>query len=236
VGTRNRMMFFAIVSVLITGCSSLPDPHVRITRPQNGSVWTLSENLLLQNNNLVPDYSTIDVVFQLDVIPPTNDPSCQYPAVLVEPRDNGGSFIGAPAATYVTGSCTSGPPIREQGFVWHPQSLGLHTLSAHIIVLNDTGASREFDSDSVTVCVVSDPFHPPQDIPVGRSDADCHPAILPTLTPIPTATATPVSPIPIPRNPNQHGGSGCGQYSSQSRCNLAGCSWNPQNSTCSVNP
>ncbi len=32
------------------------------------------------------------------------------------------------------------------------------------------------------------------------------------------------------------GGTGCEQYSNQLSCNLAGCSWNPQSSACSVTP
>lgn len=37
-------------------------------------------------------------------------------------------------------------------------------------------------------------------------------------------------------NPGGGGGTGCEQYTNQTSCNLAGCSWNPQASTCSVNP
>ncbi len=48
-------------------------------------------------------------------------------------------------------------------------------------------------------------------------------------------------PCPVPgHNPSQNPGgsspSGCGQYTNQTSCNLAGCSWNPQNSSCSVAP
>lgn len=52
---------------------------------------------------------------------------------------------------------------------------------------------------------------------------------------LPEPTETPVPPVPVQNNPNQQG-TGCSQYHSQTSCNLAGCSWNPQNSTCSVAP
>ncbi len=49
-----------------------------------------------------------------------------------------------------------------------------------------------------------------------------------------------LSPCPAPGHnpPHNPGGSnpnGCSQYTNQTSCNLAGCSWNPQNSSCSVN-
>ncbi len=42
----------------------------------------------------------------------------------------------------------------------------------------------------------------------------------------------------LPHNPNKGNGSatGCGQYTNQTSCDLAGCSWNPQNSSCTVSP
>ncbi len=58
-----------------------------------------------------------------------------------------------------------------------------------------------------------------------------------TSTPVVTPTATRVVPIPIRPNPNNHGGtnpSSCAQYSDQTSCDLAGCSWN--GSSCTVNP
>ncbi len=55
----------------------------------------------------------------------------------------------------------------------------------------------------------------------------------PTLPPTATSTATEIPTIPVRHNPHQTG-SGCGQYTSQNSCNLAGCSWN--GSSCSVNP
>ena len=51
---------------------------------------------------------------------------------------------------------------------------------------------------------------------------------------LPEPTETPVPTIPVPPNPNQHGGSGCSQYSDQTSCNLAGCSWS--SGSCIVNP
>ncbi len=44
-----------------------------------------------------------------------------------------------------------------------------------------------------------------------------------------------------PRNSNNGNGNGttvtgCAQYTNQTSCNLGGCSWNPQNSSCTVNP
>jgi len=39
-----------------------------------------------------------------------------------------------------------------------------------------------------------------------------------------------------PGSPGSQPGSGCEQYSNQLSCNLAGCSWNPQSSSCSVTP
>ncbi len=192
---RYLVIWIAINCFLIGGCApSMPDPHVIVSWPHNGAVITLSETLNAHDNIVEPYYYASDYVKfrMLDAIPPTNNPSCPYPAVLIEPRDNGESFIGMPADVYVTGSCSGSPPIQEQSFRWQPQSLGLHTLSAHIIVMNDTGDNREFDSDSVTVCVVGDPLHPPQNIPMGRTNASCNP-------PIPlTFTATPVTPIPMP--------------------------------------
>lgn len=51
-----------------------------------------------------------------------------------------------------------------------------------------------------------------------------------------------LSPCPVSgQNPahNSTGGgapTGCGQYTNQTSCNLGGCSWNSQNSSCTVNP
>ncbi len=42
-----------------------------------------------------------------------------------------------------------------------------------------------------------------------------------------------------PHNSNNGNGTtvtGCAQYTNQTSCNLGGCSWNPQNSSCAVNP
>lgn len=50
----------------------------------------------------------------------------------------------------------------------------------------------------------------------------------------------PISGGTLPHNPNKGNGSGgangCGQYSNQTSCDLAGCSWNPQSSACTVSP
>ena len=111
---------------------------------------------------------------------------------------------------------------------WIPDSLGLHTLSAEVIVLFSDGRDRVFSSSSIDVCVMADPAHPPQDMPVGRVTAECNPN-----------PPTPVPPVIIRPNPHNPGGtnpSGCAALTNQTDCNLAGCSWNPQNSTCSVNP
>jgi hypothetical protein len=179
----------------------------------------------------------VQINFSIGAIPATNDPLCRDLTFQVQASDNGHSIgeslTGAPDR-FPTGSCSSGAASLAQNtsWTWFPQSLGLHTLNAVIFVTNDTGDHRQYNSNSVTVCVLGDPLSPPQNIPVGLTSPGCHP---PVPAPVPTPTATPVTPVPIQRNPNQHG-SGCGQYSSQSSCNLAGCSWNPQNSTCGVNP
>jgi hypothetical protein len=228
---RLSLTMVFITCLLISGCQSLPDPHITVTYPQNGAVITISEGTRPYSWQWSPGYIT----FTAETIPHTNDSSCPYPSVIIEPRDNGESFIGTPLTSISGNLCSSTASSQTQSWTWRPQALGLHQLSAHIIVLTDTGATREFDSDSVTVCVVGDPLHPPQNVPMGLTSPDCNPLIPPTFTPIPTATATPVTPIPILRNPNQHG-TGCGQYSNQTRCNLAGCAWNPQTSRCSVNP
>ena len=214
----------AFTCLLTGGCGSLPDPHVRVTFPQNGTVISLSEGTRPYYWQWSPGYIT----FALDSIPQSNDSSCPYPSVIIEPRDNGESYVGTPTAPLPPDLCSAGVPSPQQSWTWQPQALGLHRLGAHIIVITNTGASREYDSDSVTVCIIGDPLHPPQKVPMGMTSADCNPAVPPTFTP--------VTPIPIHRNPNQNGGSGCSQYHSQSSCNLAGCSWNPQNSSCNVNP
>jgi len=56
---------------------------------------------------------------------------------------------------------------------------------------------------------------------------------------LPEPTETPVTPVIIRPNPHNPGGTnpaGCAALTDQTSCNLAGCSWNPQNSSCSVNP
>ena len=55
-----------------------------------------------------------------------------------------------------------------------------------------------------------------------------------SLFPCPTSGGVP------PHNQNNGSGTGsatgCGQYTNQTSCDLAGCSWNPQGSSCTVNP
>ncbi len=50
-----------------------------------------------------------------------------------------------------------------------------------------------------------------------------------SLSPCPTAGHTP------PHGSGSGSPSGCAQYTNETSCNLGGCAWNPQNSTCSVN-
>jgi hypothetical protein len=216
--TRYLVTLLSAGSLLINGCGSLPNPHVRITFPRNGAIIPLSEGTASYVWQWTPGYIT----FSIDNIPQLNDSSCPYPAVLINPRDNGGTFVGLPTMPTSSNLCSSTAPSPEQSFTWKPQSLGLHTLSAQIIVITDNGNYQNYESDSVTVCVTGDPSHPPQNITLGRSSANCYP-----LTP------TPVIPIPVHNNPNQQG-PGCSQYNNQSSCDLAGCAWNPQNSTCDV--
>ena len=96
------------------------------------------------------------------------------------------------------------------------------------------------------VCFYVGP-NPPQDFCQIRTIAQ--PLILASSTPTATLTATvtgtatsipptltPVPPIPTRKNPNQHGGNGCSQYTDQTSCFLAACSWNDKNHTCIVIP
>jgi len=224
------VMLVAITSLLMSGCASLPDPHVRITFPANGAVITVSDDV--SGLGVTP----VRITFSVDTIPPTNDSSCRDLSIGVEPYDNGGSigelWTGSPFGPPITISCSSSAPSPEQNLSqdWVPPSLGLHTLSAHVIVTNDAGARQVFDTNSITICVVGDPLHPPHNIPVGLVTANCNPNP-PTPTPVP-----PVIIRPNPHNPGGTNPSGCAALTNQTDCNLAGCSWNPQNSTCSVNP
>lgn len=222
---RYLVVVIAATALMVSSCGEIPDPRVRIISPQNGAVILVSEGTTPH----FWQWSPGTITFTADNIPQPGGGECPYPAVMINPRDNGESFRGIPVNPS-TGTCSSTPPSQEESWTWIPNSLGLHTLSAQVIIIFSDGRYREFTSTSINVCVMADPNRPPQDIPIGQVTADCNPAP-PTVTPVP-----PVIIRPNPHNPGGTNPSGCAAQTNQSDCNLAGCSWNPQNSTCSVNP
>ncbi len=157
-------------------------------------------------------------------------PSDQYRLIQYQITDNGQEI----AAGTITGDTHEIDP--EIPF---PHTFGPHSISARARFYNsETDHSDWSPSSPAMVCIF-----------VGSDPPDTYscnvygfPEHLEAVTVTPDilviATETPII-IVRPDNSSNgaHGGksgSGCGQYASQSSCNLAGCSWT--GSACQVNP
>jgi hypothetical protein len=212
-------MFFVIASLPISGCALSHEALFKITDPHNGNVFPLNQPVTIRVR-----------VF----------------------RDSRSSFGGTLWESYEWVLSDAGVVIAQgsssiaQGtfeFVINSSFDGAHYISARARAARPDPDFADLPNNpyriysdwlsSNEVCIYIG-SNAPEDFCTIRTIVQ--PLMVGSITPTPTATATPVTPVPIRRNPNQHGGSGCSQYHSQSSCNLAGCSWNPQNSSCTVTP
>jgi hypothetical protein len=215
---------FIVIGLLVSGCAQPDASPFRITDPHNGNTFPLHQtvNVKIELNGRFADYRGEHWLW--------------YEWIMT---DDGRVIASGSGDTQTRG--------LNYGVV------SLYT-GPHYIVVKGRGARVDTErvetnqsiyrnvyrySDWVytnEVCFFTGP-NPPEDFCSVRTSVQ--PLTVATLTPTFMPTATPVTPVPIRPNPHNPGGtnpSGCAAQNSQTRCNLAGCSWNPQNSSCSVNP
>ena len=187
-----------LTNLLLAGCggSNVPDPHVQITSPENGSVIYVS-----QTASDDPDtwhWNPGVVTFTAENPAPSGDSSCPYPPFMVGARDNGLGFRGLPLTPPQLACSTSAPGPFSMS--WIPSSLGLNTLSAEVDVFLPNGSSVVFHSSTITVCVLNDARNPVQNIPIGTTSSTCFPH-----PPTPTAPPNPIDSVQAYPNPIYYG-------------------------------
>jgi hypothetical protein len=207
-----RFVFLLTVAMLVTSCalSHRAAPTLQINRPGNESTFPTG-------------IYSVDVSIEAHFSGFQRDTWTGYEWNLV---DNGVPIPGGAG------------PLGQTQFVFtlSRPSDGVHHISVRARAtraLSDNSTETSDWVNSNEICFFVGDSVPADFCTTGQAAQPI--VVVATLTPSPTATATPVTPIPVRRNPNQHG-TGCAQYTSQTSCNLAGCSWNPQSSSCSVNP
>ena len=243
---RHRLAFVFLFALVLAACRGRPDLRVAITSPADGSVIVLAADVQQEPGaspvvHWLPGYIRVNIG---DLPAGSNSPCTNRPFAMWEFRDNGQSLTFENSSLY---SCIDSAGGSDYALRWEPSTLGQHVLSLRFFVNfdpnhpTDSAYSYEYDSGEISVCVVNDPRHPVEGLPMGNAGSCVFPPTLtfttfpPTFTHTPTRrpTFTPVTPIPVQPNPNQHG-EGCGQYTDQLSCNLAACSWT--GSACTVNP
>ncbi|MBI5351573.1 MAG: hypothetical protein HZB50_02935 [Chloroflexi bacterium] len=170
--SRSLIPLTLILCLLISACGNIPGSALTITFPADDSVVYVAQDETDQYFywHWSPGYITMSV----DVLPQTNDPACPYAPLVFQPHDNGGSFRGIPI-TPIQKKCSTEAPSREVSYSWIPNSLGLHTLTVDLVITQDNGTQRTITSNSITVCVLNDPYRPVKDIAIGEVSADCNP-------------------------------------------------------------
>ena len=176
------LTFFLCFSVSACGNNpeSNPDPGpgashtggLSITFPAHGSEIFVAQDPSDQYFywHWTPGYITMVV----NELPRTNDTACPYAPLVFNLSDNGGPFRGA-ANTPLKNTCSTEAPNPEVSYSWDPDTLGVHTLTAELVIDIGNGNQRTISSDSITVCVLNDPSRPVKSIPVGSVSADCKP-------------------------------------------------------------
>jgi hypothetical protein len=214
------MVFVLIAGLTLSGCALSHEPIFRITNPQNGNVFGLNDRVTIRVRvfrNSISNFGSYDWHF--------------YQWRLFDGNTiiaSGGASTSIGTFEFVIDTSAGGPHyITAQARAGRPDPDFADLPVNPYFVYSDWMDSNE-------VCFFVGP-DAPSDFCSVRTIVQ--PLVVASITPTPippTPTATPVTPIPVRRNPNQHGGSGCSQYNTQSSCNLAGCSWN--GSSCTVNP
>jgi len=210
------------VGVLLSGCALRHDALFHITDPQNGNTFPLNQPLIIKVrvSSSVSTFNGGDWQFYEWVMWDGNTIISQGSASTLQREFD-----------YALNSPYSGP-----------HYVSVRARAAHAV--NDPSSDRTtltysdwYNTNEVCFFIGPDA---PSDFCSVRTIVQ--PLTVSTLMPSPTPptpTATPVTPIPIRPNPHNPGGTnptGCAALTDQTSCNLAGCSWNPQNSSCSVNP
>jgi len=217
---RTFLLLTITISLLLSGCALPHESRLKITDPSDGNTFPLNQTI---NIKVRAHYSSVDGINQWTA----------YEWVMVDD----GVVLSQGSA-----------PAQQVDFQYSLSSAaeGIHYVSVR------ARASRpdpDFDIpnspyriytdwfNSNEVCFYVGPNPPSGDFCSIRTIVQ--PAVAATFTPTLTPTATPITPVPIRPNPHNPGGTnptGCAALTNQTSCNLAGCSWNPQNSSCSVNP
>jgi len=171
---RSRLLIplALILGLLVSACGNKSGSALTITFPTDDSVIHVAQDETDQYFywHWSPGYITMSV----DALPQTNDPACPYAPLIFQPHDNGGSFRGIPI-TPIQKECSTEAPSGEVSYSWIPNSLGLHTLTVDLVITLEDGTQEIITSNSITVCVLNDPYRPVKDISIGEISADCNP-------------------------------------------------------------
>lgn len=208
----------------LAACAQQPAPRLEIYNPLDGAVIVYSRGVPL----------TIQVRTTNDTRMPRTAAN-----IWLQVFDNSNTVVDRA----VVPNAAVGYPVYGDPIEWYPRTLGDHVLQARARYTYDN-ETHQTPWSVVHVCVVSDPDRV---VPIPWSGTNfCNVTLAPTPQNLVIASPTPHLTIAPPQDNsgrsdpggNGTGGSasGCEQYTNQSSCNLAGCSWNPQASTCSVNP
>lgn len=219
-----QVLSLLLVGAILNGCALSHEPIFRITNPQNNNTFPENASFAIHVRVFRDSYSNFG-----------NGNWTGYEWTMYDGNATIASGSGTVAAgefDFLISSAPNGPhyvQVRARAFGPDPDYADLPNNPYR--VYSDWRLSNE-------VCFYVGP-NPPQDFCQIRTIA--YPLTVASNTPSPLPptptlepTATRVPPIPTRHNPNQQGGSGCSQYADQTACNLAGCSWNPQNSSCGI--